>query len=113
MRKSPVNLPALTLLALTSFATAEETAPEITQLANEVRTKGWIASSARSAAGDWDLFLMRPNSSERRNITNSPNTNECYPLFSRDGSRLLFRRLPKSENIEANRHGEQGVPIVA
>lgn len=113
LRKKTVRAQFLFLLSLPSPTPATEISADISKLATEVRTKGWIAFSARSAAGDWDLFLMRPDGSERRNITNTADTNECYPLFSRDGSRLLFRRLPKSENIEANRHGEQGVPVIA
>jgi Tol biopolymer transport system component len=74
---------------------------------------GWICFAARSEAGDWDLFLMRPDGSQRRNITNTPQSNEGYPLFSRDGSRLLYRKLKRDETIEANRYGEQGVPVVA
>ena len=82
-------------------------------LAAEVSTKGWVVFSARSEKGDWDLFVMRPDGSQRRNITNTPDANEAYPLFSRDGTRLLYRRLKRDEVIEGNRHGEQGVPVVA
>lgn len=82
-------------------------------LAREVKTKGWIVFPARSGNGDWDLFLIRPDGSKRRNITNTPDTNESYPLFSRDGTRLLFRRLPRSETISGNDYGMQGVPVVA
>jgi hypothetical protein len=29
---------------------------------------GWIVYSAKTGGGDWDLFLMRPDGSNRRNI---------------------------------------------
>ncbi len=56
---------------------------------------------------------MRPDGSQRRNITNTPDANEAYPLFSRDGARLLYRRLARSEGIDGNDYGRQGVPVVA
>jgi Tol biopolymer transport system component len=82
-------------------------------LAAEVRTKGWIVFPARSEKSDWDLFLMRPDGSQRRNLTNTPDANEVYPIFSRDGRRLLFRRLARGETIDGNDYGRQGVPMVA
>jgi len=103
--------PSVAIIALLCADAIADTATE--SLAAEVRTKGWVVFSARSEKGDWDLFVMRPDGSERRNITNTPDANEAYPLFSRDGSRLLYRRLKRDEAIEGNRHGEQGVPVIA
>jgi Tol biopolymer transport system component len=100
-------------LLLPTLVLAADPAPEVAQLAAEVRTKGWIVFPARSEKGDWDLFLMRPDGSQRRNLTNTPDANEAYPLFSRDGARLLYRKLKRDEQISGNRHGEQGVPVVA
>lgn len=88
-------------------------ADPVAGLAAEVRGLGWIAFSARSDAGDWDLFLMRPDGSARRNLTRTPDTHEFYPLFSRDGRRLLFRRLPRGESIDGNFYGAQGEPVIA
>jgi Tol biopolymer transport system component len=85
----------------------------VAELAKEVREKGWIVYGARTAAGDWDLFLMRPDGSGVRNITNTPAFNEAAPRFSPDGRRLLYRRLTKGENIEPNRYGMQGVLVFA
>lgn len=83
------------------------------QLASEVREKGWVVFSARSEQGDWDLFLMRPDGSERRALTRTPEWNEAAPQFSRDGSKLLYRRLKRDEIIEGNRYGEQGSLVVS
>jgi Tol biopolymer transport system component len=77
------------------------------ELADEVRDKGWIVFCARAEAGDWDLFLCRPDGSDLRNITRTPEFNEAAPQFSRDGHRLLYRRLPRGEAISGNRYGEQ------
>ena len=112
-QKMAFSVRVFLLIGFHGLTQAAETSAAAAKLANEVRTKGWIAFSARSEAGDWDLFLMRPDGSERRNITNSHDTNECYPLFSRDGSQLLFRKFPKTETIDGNRYGEQGVPVIA
>jgi Tol biopolymer transport system component len=87
--------------------------PEVARLAAEVRSKGWVAFSARSENGDWDIYLMRPDGSERRNLTHSPEWNEAWPQFSRDGSRLLYRRLKRDETIDGNLYGQQGVPVAA
>ena len=105
------RFPTFAVLAFFSCAAIADTATD--QLAAEVRAKGWIVFPARTEKGDWDLFLMRPDGSQRRNITNTPDANEAYPLFSRDGSRLLWRRLARNETIEGNDHGRQGVPVVA
>lgn len=83
------------------------------ELADEVRDKGWIVFSARAQAGDWDLFLCRPEGSDLRNITRTPQYSEAAPQFSRDGRRLLWRRLPHSETISGNRYGEQGQLVLA
>ena len=85
----------------------------VAELAKEVRDKGWIVYGARTGARDWDLFLMRPDGSSVRNITNTPAFNEASPRFSPDGRRLLYRRLPKNENIEPNRYGMQGALVFA
>jgi Tol biopolymer transport system component len=77
-------------------------------LASEVKSHGWIVFSARSAAGDWDLFACRPDGSENRNLTNTPDSNEGYALLSRDGTRLLYRRTKRAEKFDGNHHGEQG-----
>ncbi|MEO8351176.1 MAG: hypothetical protein ABI680_05555 [Chthoniobacteraceae bacterium] len=104
---------AVLTLSLTALGRASDVSPEVAGLAAEVRTKGWIAFPARSEGGDWDLFIMRPDGSEKRNLTNTPEWNEAAPQFSRDGSRLLYRRLGREETIEGNRYGEQGALVSA
>ncbi|GEM_PF-397386 len=82
-------------------------------LASEVQQKGWIVYCARSEAGDWDLFVCRPDGSASRTITATKNYNEAAPQFSRDGRKLLYRRLGRTETIEGNRYGEQGELVLA
>jgi Tol biopolymer transport system component len=82
-------------------------------LSEQVRNKGWIVFCARSAKGDWDLFLCRPDGSGLHNITHTPEYNEAAPEFSRDGRRLLYRRLPRDEQIDGNHYGTQGKLVMA
>ena len=65
-----------------------------TDLAHEVHDKGRIVYGSRTAAGDWDLFTMRPDGSDRRNLTKTPEYSEGLPRFSPDGTKILFRRHP-------------------
>jgi hypothetical protein len=108
----PVSVLLALLLPHTPLAAAE---PDLAvkQLAEEVRAKGWIVFSARSEKGDWDLFAARPDGSEARNITRTPGYNEAAPQISRDGRRLLYRRLARNETIDGNRYGAQGELVLA
>ncbi len=85
----------------------------VRRLAEEVRDKGWIVFCARSDQGDWDLFLCRPDGGALHNITRTSEYNEAAPQFSRDGRRLLLRRLPRDEQIDGNRYGAQGALVMA
>lgn len=101
------------LVSFLGLAAAADIDSEVARLSREVSAKGWIVFPALSDKGDWDLFLMRPDGSHRRAITSTPEWNETAPQFSRDGKRLLYRRLKLGEKVEGNRYGEQGVPVVA
>jgi len=74
-------------------------------LANEVRDKGWIIYSARTGMGDWDLFLMHPDGSDRVNITKTGDLNEAAARFSPDGQRILYYRMPKNVAVDNNKYG--------
>jgi Tol biopolymer transport system component len=87
--------------------------PRTAQLAREVRNLGWIAFGARSEKGDWDIFVMRPDGSHRRNLTNTPDFNEASPRFSPNGEKLMYRRLKRDRNIDGNRYGAQGELVIA
>ena len=104
-------LPAGGKISAVAAPVSEDTS--VRRLAEEVRSKGWIVFCARSHRGDWDLFLCRPDGEALHNITRTPEYNEAAPQFSRDGRRLLFRRLPRSEQIDGNRYGAQGALVMA
>ncbi len=82
-------------------------------LATEVRPLGWIAFSARSPKGDWEIYAMRPDGSDKRNLSNSPDTEDFYPLFSRDGLQLLYRSMPRGQTVSGNDYGRQGRLMLA
>lgn len=103
----------MAVLAAGTAAAEGDAAAEAAALRAEVHSKGWIVYSARSGAGDMDLFLCRPDGSAVTNITRTPGANEAWPRFSHDGRQLLYRRLPRDQAIDGNRYGEQGEPIVA
>lgn len=98
-----IVLPALPLLA----------ADETSKLAGEVADKGWVVFSARTDKGDWDLMLMRPDGSDLRNLTNTPEISEGLVRFSPDGGRILYRRIPSTDTFDNNRHGIQGELFIA
>jgi len=87
--------------------------PRAVELAKEVHNLGWIVYGARTEKGDWDLFMMRPDGSDRRDITNTPDYNEAAARFSPDGGKLLYRRLAKGQTVDGNRYGLQGELVIA
>ena len=85
----------------------------VVELKSEVRSRGWVAYSARSENGTWDLFLSRPDGSQRRNITNTPNFEEAAPRFSPDSKKMLYRRLARGTAISHDMWGFQGRLVMA
>ncbi|MBK7495584.1 MAG: hypothetical protein IPI28_09365 [Candidatus Omnitrophica bacterium] len=58
-------------------------ADESLKLREEVQNRGWLAYSSRSENGTWDIFLSRPDGSQRQNITNSADYEEAARAFLR------------------------------
>ncbi|MGE5297078.1 MAG: TolB family protein, partial [Solirubrobacterales bacterium] len=87
------------------WTAAEIGSDGVAELAAEVRDKGWIAFSAASEGGDWDLFLMRPDGSDRKRLTDTRQYNEAGVKFSRDGRKLLYYRMPVAERVDNNTYG--------
>ncbi|HOW66294.1 MAG TPA: hypothetical protein PK256_13480 [Verrucomicrobiota bacterium] len=75
------------------------------RLTDEVRRKGWIVFSGTTDRGDWDLFRMRPDGTERQKLVDMPEYNEGGARFSPDGGKMLFYRLPKSDELQNNEYG--------
>jgi hypothetical protein len=74
-------------------------------LADEVRGKGWIIYSASTGNSDWDLFLMRPDGSGRRNITNTPGFNEAAARFTHDGQKVSTTSLSLMQMAQIRLYG--------
>src|SRR3954447_17701824 len=87
--------------------------PQTAKLAKEVAGKGWIVFSGKTAGGDWDLFVMRPDGSHKRNISNTPNFNEIGVRVSPDGSKLLYRRVAPDVRIRHDSWGTLGNFVIA
>ncbi|MEI7730305.1 MAG: hypothetical protein WCO56_12080 [Verrucomicrobiota bacterium] len=77
------------------------------QVGREVANKGWLLFSAQTPAGDFDLFISRPDGSARRNLTDSREWSEFGARFSPDGKRILYRRLLHEPKAMVN-HGMWG-----
>lgn len=103
------------LLLISSLIVPMEAPPGVkdTQLAAEVRNKGWIVFSARTEKGDWDLFLMRPDGSRLSNITNTPKLNEMGGRFSPNGEKILYRQMPMEKEFAHDQWGSQGQLVIA
>jgi Tol biopolymer transport system component len=74
-------------------------------LARELHGQGWIVFSAKTDAGDWDLFICRPDGSDRRALTSTKDFNEAGARFSPDSKRLLYYRMAKDEPLDNNTYG--------
>lgn len=114
-RKLSLRVSVIVWAAATSAAWAADPPqdPRVAELAKEVRDKGWIAYGSRSPNGTWDIFLSRPDSSARRQLTDTPDYEEGAPRFSPDGKRLLFRRSAKGTVISHDAWGFQGSVMIA
>jgi Tol biopolymer transport system component len=99
------------LLEAQDEVTPQPQGPGVTELAAELRDKGWIVYSARPENSSWDLFLMRPDGSDRRNITNTPQFNEAGAKFSPDGKRILYYRMPKDVGVDNNKYGSYDLVV--
>ena len=115
-------------LAAAFIVSAKATAaddPAVEQLRKEVGKKGWIVMALYTQeveakrrlpdddAGQADLFLMRPDGSQLRNITQTPDRHEFFPRFSPDGKQIMYRRLRKGKDIEHDGIGNQGELVIA
>jgi Tol biopolymer transport system component len=67
--------------------------------------------SAQTESGDWDLFLMRPDGSDRRNISQTISLNEVAARFSPSGRRLLYYRQPRGSKVDNNGYGTHELVI--
>ena len=102
-----------------AFAQSSAADPGAAALAKEVASLGWILFSARTAQGDYDLFLSRPDGSARRNFTQTPDVNEFGGRFSPDSKRMLYRHQRRNSTLTSGKEvnhdlwGTQGALVIA
>ena len=101
------------LLPLATAAQEQGKDPRVAELAQEVAEKGWIAYSAKTENGTWDVMLSRPDGSKVRNLTDTPDFEEAAPRFSPDGTQMLYRSLKKGSQINHDNWGFQGRLVIA
>jgi hypothetical protein len=96
-------------------ASAKPKDAEVAQLRLEVSQLGWIVFTARcsDASSDLDLFVMRPDGSHLRNITNTPKFDEHSARVSPDGKKVLYRRATKADRMRMGNRLPQDVGTVA
>ena len=87
------------------YATALPAASDSGALAREVHSRGWIGFSAKGETGDWDLYVIRPDGTGRRKLTDTREYNETGVRFSPDGKHALFYRQPVNEPVDNNTYG--------
>ncbi|MCA9432365.1 MAG: PD40 domain-containing protein [Candidatus Omnitrophica bacterium] len=92
----------------TMFSTESSASDDAAKLQEEIHHKGWIVYCSRADNGTWDLFLCRPDGSDKRNLTNTADFEEAAPRFSPDGKKILYRRLDKGSTINHDKWGFQG-----
>ncbi len=89
--------PALALVVFLNLSAGQGSLkhrdPAVRRLYAELADKGWITYSAKTADGDFDIFVARPNGTGVRNITNTPAANELGPRFFPDGRKIMYRRV--------------------
>jgi len=96
------------------LALAQDADADVQKLRAEVAAKGWLLFSARSPAGDYDLFRCRPDGTDKRAVTQTPEWTEFGARLSPDQRRLLYRRLPKSsEGLNHDLWGAMGTLVIA
>jgi hypothetical protein len=87
--------------------------PGVKKLYDELSNKGWIVCAAKTEKGDYDLFLLRPNGTGVRNITNTPGTNELGARFLPDGRKIMYRRVDSLNPKQDYRDLTAGVLMIA
>ena len=87
---SVVFLFALAIMGTAVWAQSGKMDVKVVRLVREVRGKGWIVFSGVTAKRDYDLFVMRPDGTRKRNLTNTP-----------DMKYVVFAKLPKDGAFDA------------
>ena len=77
------RLAALCACAMSATAGADELAEALKQVPARIAYETW-------QDGNWELFTVRADGSEKANLTKTPTLNELYPHVSPDGTKICF-----------------------
>ena len=90
-------------------------APEIQKLKSEIAKLGWIIFSARTdgGSGNFDLFAVRPDGRDLRNLTNTKRFDEFSVQVSQDGHRMMYRRSSAGLKMKAPDTTQQDIATKA
>lgn len=99
----------LTLVLLCTMLSADDSSGAA--IAREVHGLGRIAYSAVGPHGDWDLSIMRPDGTDRRQLTDTRDLNETGVRFSPDGKHILYYEQPASDPVDNNTYGTYDLVI--
>jgi len=80
----------LLCLPFVTVAMADEPAPKSPALAEALKSYPCKVAYETYRDGNWELFLMNADGSNRVNLTRTPDVDEMYPKASPDGTKLAF-----------------------
>ena len=117
---------ACSVVSAISCVTTSAAEPDVAELRKEIAGQGWLVFAAhpaeiesgkliedQAARGQFDLYLARPDGSELTRITDTPDYHEIGGVFSKDGKKLLYRKVPASKKINHNQWGALGTLVIA
>ena len=100
--------------------------PRVEALRKEVAVRGWIVFASHpqeidkgqliadpAQRGQTDVYLCRPDGSQLRNLTNTPDWSEYGVRFSLDGKKICYRRVRKGAPFNHNQWGAVGELVIA
>ncbi len=77
-------------LLVVSLAVADEPLPKSPALMKALKDYPCKVLFESYRDGNWDLWIMNADGSDKRNLTRTPEINEMYPKASPDGTQLAF-----------------------
>jgi dipeptidyl aminopeptidase/acylaminoacyl peptidase len=90
-------LGATLIFATSGIDLAESTTPDTQQdgpVASVAEGGNERIAFSNDSTGDHDVYTMRPDGSDQKNLTNSPGVYDYHVHVSPDGSQIVFERAP-------------------